>query len=71
MQALHEKLRRVGLMVSVSASHVVGHGFAPLLGNTKDHNNKSFPARQQSSPVSLCVYIYQLLTFLTHKKQVN
>ena len=30
-------LRRVSLMVSLSASHVVGRRFAPRPGHTKDH----------------------------------
>ena len=30
--------RRVGLLVSVSAPHAVGHGFAPRPGHTKDHH---------------------------------
>ena len=30
--------RRAGLVVSVSTSHVVGRGFAPRLGYTKDHH---------------------------------
>ena len=29
-----------GLMVSMSASHVVGHGFVPWQGHTKDHHEK-------------------------------
>ena len=29
---------RVGLVVSVSASHTVGRGFAPMSGHTKDHH---------------------------------
>ena len=29
---------RVGLVVSVSASHMVGRGFASRLGHTKDHH---------------------------------
>ena len=33
-----EKTCRVGLVVSVSASHMVGHGFASWLGHTKDHH---------------------------------
>ena len=36
-----ERLRRVGLVVSASASHVVGGGFAPRSGHTKYHYNKS------------------------------
>ena len=32
------KLCRVGLMVSVSASHTVGHEFASRPGHTKDHH---------------------------------
>ena len=30
--------RLYGLVVSVSASHVVGSGFAPRSGHTKDHH---------------------------------
>ena len=54
---------------SVSVSHAVGHWFAPQPGHTKDHNNKSCPARQQSSLVlvCVCVYIYQLNIFNTQK----
>ena len=52
----------VGLVVSVPASHAVHSGLAPQPGHTKDHHNKSCPARQQSSPVcvcvSLCVHVY-------------
>ena len=34
------KTRRVGLEVSVSTSHAVGHGFTPWPGHTKDdHKN--------------------------------
>ena len=39
--------RRVGLVVSVSASHVVGRRFAPGSGPTKDHHKdgtNSLPA---------------------------
>ena len=32
---------RVGLVVSVSASHTVGHEFASRLGHTKDHHINS------------------------------
>ena len=32
---------RVGLVVSVSASHTVGHGFASRPGQTKDHKNST------------------------------
>ena len=35
---LFETPRLVGLVVSVSASHAVGHGFAPRPGHTKDHH---------------------------------
>ena len=28
----------VGLVVSMSASHVLGHGYAPWPGDTKDHH---------------------------------
>ena len=38
MKCLLLKPRRVGLVVSVSASHAVGRGFASLLGYTKDHH---------------------------------
>ena len=31
-------LRQVGLVISVSASHVVGHGFMPQTDHTKDHH---------------------------------
>ena len=35
----------VGLVVSLSASHVVGRGFASQLGHTKDHHkNGTKPA---------------------------
>ena len=30
---------RNALMVSMSASHAVGHGFEPRSGHTKDHHN--------------------------------
>ena len=30
--------RRDGLVVSVSASHAIGRGFAPRPGHTKDHH---------------------------------
>ena len=36
-----ELLGWVGLVVSVSASHAVGRGFAPQPGHIKDHRNKS------------------------------
>ena len=29
---------QVGLEVSMSASHAIGHGFGPRLGHTKDHH---------------------------------
>ena len=32
--------RQDGLVVSVSACHAVGRGFAPRLGHTKDHHEK-------------------------------
>ena len=31
-------LRQDGLVVGMSASHVVGHGFVPWLGHTEDHH---------------------------------
>ena len=37
----HLKPHWGGLVVSVSASHGVGRGFAPQLGHAKDHHNKS------------------------------
>ena len=44
---LDHKPCRVGLVVSVSASHTVGLGFASRLGHTKDHHingTKCLPA---------------------------
>ena len=38
MLPLMRTLRRVSLVVSVFASHVVGRGFASPLGHTKDHH---------------------------------
>ena len=32
------QLPRDGLVVSMFASHTVGHGFTPRPGHTKDHN---------------------------------
>ena len=31
------------LVISVSASHVVGHGFVPRQGHTKDHHKYKLP----------------------------
>ena len=40
VQSFNEKIFEMALIVvSVSASHAVDHGFPPLLGHTKDHTN--------------------------------
>ena len=50
-----ETLCWVGLVVSVSASHAINHGFAPLLSHIKDPNKKGtcLPAWQASLRVGV------------------
>ena len=38
IQCIYKKKIGVFLVVRVSASHAVGHGFAPLPGQNKDHH---------------------------------